>query len=257
MITSLLVLQGVTKYFGGVIANSDVSFAISQGEIIGLIGHNGAGKTTLFNIVAGYVKPDGGRIAFQGEDIVRLTPAKIAKRGLVRTFQATTLFNRMTVYQNLSLAHYLSGKRPFWSYILNTRGVRAVERVIQHKAEQLIEMFGLTDFRDVLAQSLPYGLQRSLGVAIAMAANPLLLMLDEPVAGLNETESAEMTEHIRRINNSGVTVLIIEHDMKTLMSISDRVIAMASGQKIAEGTPAEIQRNEAVIESYLGRDEGW
>jgi branched-chain amino acid transport system ATP-binding protein len=230
---------------------------MTQGEIVGLIGHNGAGKTTLFNMVAGYLKPDSGRITFRGEDIVGLTPANIAKKGLVRTFQSTTLFNKMTVYQNLSLAHYLSGDKPFWSYILNTRGVRVGERVIHGKTEQLIEAFNLSDFREVQAQSLPYGLQRSLGVAIAMAANPLLLMLDEPVAGMNETESGEMTEHIRRINESGVTVLIIEHDMKTLMSISNRVVAMASGQKLAEGTPSEIQRDEAVIESYLGRDEGW
>ena len=257
MTAPLLALQGVTKHFGGVMANGDVSFAISQGEIVGLIGHNGAGKTTLFNIVAGYLKPDKGRITFQAADITGLTPAKIAKKGLVRTFQATTLFGGMTVYQNVSLAHYLPGDKPFWSYILNTKGVRAAERVIDRKTEQLIEMFDLTDFRGVPAQSLPYGLQRSLGVAIAMAANPLLLMLDEPVAGMNETESGEMTRHIRRINDSGVTVLIIEHDMKTLMSISNRVIAMASGQKLAEGTPSEIQRNEAVIESYLGRDEDW
>jgi branched-chain amino acid transport system ATP-binding protein len=257
MTEPLLELEDVTKHFGGVVANEGVTFSIEQGEIVGLIGHNGAGKTTLFNIIGGYLKPDMGRITFQGEDITGLTPARIARKGVVRTFQATTLFNRMTVYQNVSLAHYLSIKKPFWSYILNTRGVRSSEREIHRRTESLIELFNLSEFHNVPAQSLPYGLQKCVGVAIAMAAKPVLLMLDEPVAGMNETESKEMTYHIRRIKDSGVTLLIIEHDMKTLMSITNRVVAMAWGQKLAEGTPSEIQRNESVIESYLGKDEDW
>jgi branched-chain amino acid transport system ATP-binding protein len=250
-------VEGITKAFGGIMANDEVTLAIDEGEIVGLVGHNGAGKTTLFNVIAGDLKPDSGRIAFRGEDITGFASARVASKGIVRTFQASTLFNRMTVYENLNFAHYLSIRKGFWKYILNIGSVRAKERAIHHRTKDLIDLFGLGECRDTAAQSLPYGHQRALGIAIAMAAHPSLLMLDEPVAGMNETESAGMADQIKRIRDTGVTVLVIEHDMKALMGMSDRVVAMAVGRKIAEGTPAEIQRNEDVIESYLGKDEDW
>jgi branched-chain amino acid transport system ATP-binding protein len=253
----LLRVEKITRVFGGIRANDNVTFNIAQGEIVGLIGHNGAGKTTLFNVIAGNLKPNSGHITFRGVDITGRTPAEVASKGIVRTFQASTLFNRMTVYENINFAHYLSIRKWFWKYILNVRTVRVGEREIHHRTLDLIRLFGLDEYRDMAAQSLPYGHQRALGIAIAMAAQPVLLMLDEPIAGTNETESAEVIGQIKRIRDTGVTVLVIEHDMKALMVMSDRIIAMAAGRKIAEGTPAEIQRNEAVIESYLGKDEDW
>lgn len=251
----ILKIKNITKRFGGVRANDNVSFSVREGEILGIIGHNGAGKTTLFNLITGRPKPDSGSIVFQDEDITALPAAEVAAKGIARTFQVTTLFSGKSVSQNINVAHYLFNRRAFWKYILNTRGVRAKEREIRERTERLIETFGLEAFRDEPADRLPYGIQRVLGVSMAMALEPRLILLDEPVVGMNETETAEMIEHIRRIRETGTTIVIIEHDMRALMGVSDRVIAFSAGQKIAEGTPAEIQNDQCVIDSYLGLEE--
>ncbi len=247
----------ITKRFGGLVANEEISFFIERGEILGIIGHNGAGKTTLFNIITGVIRPDSGRVVLEGEDITGKATAKIASKGVVRTFQASTLFAHMSALDNVITAHYLANKVPFWKYLVQTGKVKQRETLIRKRTEELLDFFGLSAQRHELASSLPFGHQRALSICIALAAEPKLLLLDEPVTGMNESETEEMMAHIRRIRDGGITIAIIEHDMRALMGLSDRVVALNAGRKIAEGLPDEIRVNEEVIESYLGREEDY
>ena len=253
----LLALQGIIKDFGGLRAINQVSLEIQEGEILGLIGPNGAGKTTLFNVITGFFKPTSGRVIFKDEDITGLKPNQIAQKGLVRTFQATTLFRENTVLENMILGFHLQQRLNFWEELLKTSRQRRKQKEVQEQSLAILNFMKLEPFKDHLAKNLPYGHQRALGVSIALATDPELLLLDEPVCGMNAEETEFMMSHIRRVREEKkVTLIIVEHDMRVVMGLSDRIAVLNYGGKIAEGPPAEIQENKAVIDAYLGAEEG-
>ena len=252
---ALLEVKGLSKYFGGLAALSDLDMEVNEGEIRGLIGPNGSGKTTFYNVVTGVYRPTSGTIVYNGEDISRLPPSEIAKKGLVRTFQQTALFMDFTVLQNISVGRHLHAGESVFGVIGSTPGTRTVEKEALEKAEEIVDFMELTDIRGELAINLPHGHMRALGVGIALAAEPKLLMLDEPVTGMNPTEKATMLGLIKKIQEREVTVLLVEHDMKTVMGICDYITVLDFGKKLAEGTPKEIQSNDKVIEAYLGSAE--
>ena len=248
---ALLELRGVTKYFGGLAAVSDFDMDVNEGEIRALIGPNGAGKTTMYNLITGFYPVTQGTITYNGQEITGLKPHQIAKRGLVRTFQATSiLFADHTVLQGMMVARHLeAGMNPVTKFL----GTAAkTEENNRKKCLELIEFFGLTQFKDELAVNLPHGHQRALGVALAMATEPKLLCLDEPVTGMNPTETEHFMGLVRNVRDQGITLLLVEHDMKAVMDISDQITVLSFGKKLAEGTPKEIQTNKEVIEAYLG-----
>lgn len=251
-----LELRNLTKNFGGLEAVSNVNLTLGEGEILGLIGPNGAGKTTLFNVIAGYYPPTKGQIIFQGEDLAGLKPNKVAQKGLVRTFQATTLFKENTVLESVCLGFHLKRRAGFWGELFKTPAQRNEEKEIQKQAMEILEFMMLDAVKDELAKNLPYGHQRALGVSIALATNSKLLLLDEPVCGMTSEETAFMMDHIRRVHEEKkVTLIIVEHDMRVVMGLSDRIVVLNYGKKIAEGVPAEIRENKEVIEAYLGIEE--
>lgn len=251
---ALLELKGVTKYFGGLAAVSDFDMDVSKGEIRALIGPNGAGKTTVYNLITGFYPLTQGKIIYNGEDITGLKPHQIAGRGLVRTFQATSvLFADHTVLDGLMVARHLrAGMGPATKFLGTARKIEAENK---KKCLELIDFFGLTEFKDELAINLPHGHQRALGVALTMATEPKLLMLDEPVTGMNPVETEHMMGLIKEVRDRGTTVLLVEHDMKAVMGISDQITVLSFGKKLAEGAPKEIQTNKEVIEAYLGAEE--
>ena len=248
---ALLELKGVTKYFGGLAAVSDFDMDVSKGEIRALIGPNGAGKTTVYNLITGFYPLTRGKITYNGEDITGLKPHQIAGRGLVRTFQATNvLFADHTVLQGMMVAcHLHAGMGPVTKFLGTARKIEAENK---KKCLEIIDFLGLGQLRDELVVNLPHGHQRALGVALAMATEPRLIMLDEPVTGMNPTETEHFMGLIKKIRDRGVTVLLVEHDMKAVMDISDQITVLSFGKKLAEGTPKEIQTNKEVIEAYLG-----
>ena len=251
---ALLELKGVTKYFGGLAAVSGFDMDVNEGEIRALIGPNGAGKTTMYNLITGFYPVTQGTITYNGQEITGLKPHQIAERGLVRTFQATSiLFADHTVLQGMMVARHLeAGMNPVTKFL----GAAAkTEENNRKKCLELIEFFGLTQFKDELAVNLPHGHQRALGVALAMATEPKLLCLDEPVTGMNPTETEHFMGLIRNVRDQGITLLLVEHDMKAVMDISDRITVLSFGKKLAEGTPKEIQTNKEVVEAYLGAGE--
>ena len=250
---ALLELRGVTKYFGGLAAVNNVEMNVDEGEIRGLIGPNGAGKTTLYNLITGFYPVTAGKIRYDGQDITGLTPHEIAKRGLVRTFQAAILFMTHTVLDSVMVAYHLHSGIGFARRFLGT--ARDKEKKNEAKSLEIINFLGLGHLRDELAMNLPHGYQRALGIAMALAAEPRILMLDEPVTGMNPTETQHMVDLIRKIRDRGMTVFVVEHDMRAVMGLSDRITVLSFGKKIAEGTPQEISNNEDVIEAYLGREE--
>ncbi|HDI73452.1 MAG TPA: ABC transporter ATP-binding protein [Candidatus Korarchaeota archaeon] len=238
----ILEAKNVTKRFGGLIAVDNVSFGVKEGEIFGIIGPNGAGKTTLFNVISGFYKPDGGRIIFRGQDITGNKPHKLAKLGLTRTWQIVKPFLGMKVLDNVLIPIYA------------TRGVVSGldEREAVKRAEEILEFVGLLHRKDVLAEALPHGERKRLEIARALATEPKMLMLDEPAGGLTPTEMDEVMDVVRKVRESGITVTIIEHNMRVIMNICERIMVLNFGRKIAEGTPEEISRNEEVIKAYLG-----
>ena len=248
----LLDIQNVTMQFGGLTAVKNLDFTIDEGEIRGLIGPNGAGKTTLFNVISGVYLPSSGRFYYKGLDITRLRPHATARLGVIRTFQSTTLFKHFTVLRNVMVGCHLHSHYNFFGSLFGTPATPRHESENERKSLEILEFLGLEGFRDELAINLPHGHQRALGIAIALAAQPKLLMLDEPVTGMNPEESATMMELIRTIRDRGITILLIEHDMKVVMGVCERITVLNFGQKIAEGTPEEIQKNAAVHEAYLG-----
>ena len=250
----ILEAKGVVKRFGGLIAVNNIDFTLERGSICSIIGPNGAGKTTFFNTISGLYKPEEGEILLEGKRIDRLSPDKITAIHMARTFQNIRLFGSMTVIENIMVGAYTRLKQNAVQAVLRTKAFKDEETRAQAKAEELMDYIGLKNVGNELAGSLPYGVQRRVEIARALASAPRLLLLDEPTAGMNPSESEDATSLFRRLRDElGITILLIEHDMKVVMNISERISVMDYGEKIAEGTPSEIANNPRVIEAYLGR----
>ena len=245
----LLETKDLSKHFGGLAAVAGVDLRVEEGEIVGLIGPNGAGKTTCFNLLSGFLPPTAGTIRFAGEDITGLRSHRIVKRGLVRTFQLTTLFQDMTVLENVLMGLHLHAKKGV-RQVLGSR--RTFPREEVDRSREVLEFAGLSAQTDQPAKSLPHGHQRILGIAMALAARPRLLLLDEPVTGMNLEESGRVMTLVKTIRDRGTTILLVEHNMKAVMGTCERIVVLNFGQKLTEGTPAEVSTNPQVIEAYLG-----
>ena len=251
---ALLEVRSLSKNFGGLAAVSDFDLDVEEGEIRGIIGPNGAGKTTLFNVISGIFRPSGGTINFEGKSIAGKRPSAIAAMGAVRTFQRTALFEEFDTMGNVSIARHLHARETIFGAIIGT--ARKMERANEKRAEEIIEFIGLGEVKHELAINLSHGHQRALNVAMALAAEPRLLMLDEPVAGMNPSETATMTDIIRSLRKDwGITVILVEHDMRTVMDVCEKITVINFGRKLAEGTPDEIVSNNDVIEAYLGSED--
>jgi branched-chain amino acid transport system ATP-binding protein len=249
------ILEGknLTRAFGGLVALKEVSLEIQPQEILGIIGPNGAGKTTCFNVLTGFYAATSGTVFFDGEDVSSLPMEKRALLGMVRTFQHTSLFPKLTVYENVLAATYKMNATNLFHHIFRSGPFKSMERELGQKVRNVLEFLGLREQRDVLARNLPYGSQRKLEIAIALATDPKLLLLDEPAAGMDPVDSQELMRLIKEIQNRGITIILVEHNMKLVMGICDRLVVLNYGSKIAEGKPKEIAQNPDVINVYLGK----
>ena len=252
---ALLELDNVSRAFGGLQAVSEVSFAVQQGQIKAVIGPNGAGKTTLFNLITGNLPPSAGAIRFKGQPIHALPSHAITRLGMCRTFQNIKIFPGMTALENVMVGRHTRSQAGFWAGMFNLPSTWKEEREIRARAMELLRLVDIADCADTEASSLAFGQQRAVELARALAAEPELLLLDEPAAGLNIYETAELAKLVSRIREQGVTILLVEHDMSLVMDISDEIVVLNFGQKIAEDTPARIQKNKEVIQIYLGDED--
>jgi len=250
-----LELKNVTKTFGGIVAVKDVSFSMGSGELIGLIGPNGAGKTTIFNLITGVYKPTEGKIFFEGRDITGVTPVSIVKSGIARTFQNIRLFNKLSVLENIRTVLYREADYSLGDALIRTPKVTRIEKKLYDKSLEYLEVVGLTDYIKNQADSLPYGLQRKLEIARALALDPKLLLLDEPAAGMNPDECIDLVELIIKIKKTyNLTIILIEHHMDVVMELCPRILVINFGEMLMEGTKQEVQNDPRVLQAYLGEE---
>lgn len=248
----ILETKKISKHFGGIQAVSNVDLEINEGEILGLIGPNGSGKTTLLNLVNGILKPTSGKVILQGQEITGLAPHVLAEKGVGRTFQQNMLFKRFTVWENVLLAHETGNRCNPWGSFFKLSGSRAKEKEAQQLTLRILEGMKLLEWKDKLCNDIPHGIQRMVGVAISAAVRPKVMILDEPFSGMNLSEIANMLYQIKMLRQNGTTILIVEHQMKVVMNLCDRIGVLNFGRKIAEGSPEEIRNNQEVIKAYLG-----
>lgn len=248
----ILEVQDLTKMFGGVTAQDHINFSIEKGIVCGLIGPNGAGKTTLFNMITGIYRPDAGKVVFNGKDITKTPVHRLVKEGVARTFQHVELFSSMTLLENIMVGMHVRTKAGFWAAVTRMPAMKREERQSRRRAEELLEFTGLSSDAHKMASDLPAGRQKTAQIARALASDPLLLLLDEPAAGLNPVETHALGKLILKMKQSGITMMLVEHDMSLVMGMSDKVVVLDQGKKLAEGTPRQIQSNEAVMSAYLG-----
>jgi branched-chain amino acid transport system ATP-binding protein len=253
---AILEIKKLTRNFKGLTALCEIDIEVIEGEILGIIGPNGAGKTTLFNIISGFLKPSSGEILFRGENIVGLKPYHIVRKGIVRSFQGASLFRAASCLENMIIAHHLYKKFGFWQAIIKTKTYTLREEEVVRNSLKMLEGFDLADKKEVRAHDIPYGHQKMIGLGMALATNAELLLLDEPVSGMNPEEAVSMTKIIERIRSEqGKTVVVVEHNMKVVMKLCDRIVVLNHGEKIAEGLPEAIRSNREVTEAYLGAEE--
>ena len=248
----LLETRNLCKFFGGLKAVNNISINVKHGEVLGIIGPNGAGKTTFFNLITSTIPSSSGNIIFEGQDITHLSAEKVAKFGIARTFQNIKLFRSLSVLENVKVGFHIETRTNLFDAVLHTSNYCHDEKLVTEQGMKILKRVGLDDRANLAAGNLPYGLQRRLEIARALALSPKLLLLDEPAAGMNPAETSELMEFIRQLHKEGITIIVIEHDMKFIMNLSERIVVINYGEKLADGEPSEIAHDQRVITAYLG-----